>query len=310
MTLNVYDVIIIGSGPAGLTAAIYASRAGLDTLVVGGMSWGGQLMLTGLVENFPGFPEGILGPELMTRMRQQAERLGIKILPEDVTSVDFSHRPFRIHVGDKAFEAKTVIAATGASAKSLGLSSEKRLIGKGVSYCATCDAPFFRDKRVVVVGGGDTAMDEALALASYAREVTVVHRRDQLRACKMLQERIFANKKIIFIWNSVIEEIMGENKVEAVKLKNVQTGETLVLATDGVFVAIGYKPLTDVFKRQIQLDDFGYIVVHDETQTSVKGVFAAGDNQDFRYKQAITSAGSGAKAALDIVKFLHEHKAQ
>jgi len=282
----------------------------LDTLVVGGMSWGGQLMLTGLVENFPGFPDGIVGPELMNRMRQQAERLGIKILPEDVTSVDFSHRPFKIHVGDKTFEAKTLIAATGASAKSLGLSSEKRLIGKGVSYCATCDAPFFRDKKVVVVGGGDTAMDEALALASHAREVTVVHRRDQLRACKMLQERVFVNKKINFLWNSVIEEIMGENKVEAVKLKNVQTGETSVLATDGVFVAIGYKPLTDVFKGQIQLDDFGYIVVHDETQTSVEGVFAAGDNQDFRYKQAITSAGSGAKAALDIVKFLHEHKAQ
>jgi len=305
----VYDVIIIGSGPAGLTAAIYASRARLGTLVVGGMSWGGQLMLTGLVENFPGFPDGILGPELMSRMRQQAERLGIKILSEDVTSVDFSHRPFKVHVGDKAFKAKTVIAATGASAKSLGLPSEKRLIGKGVSYCATCDAPFFRDKKVVVVGGGDTAMDEALALASYAREVTVVHRRDQLRACKLLQERIFANKKISFVWNSVIEEIRGENKVEAVKLKNVRTGEISVMAADGVFVAIGYKPITDLLKGQIQLDDFGYIVVRDETKTSVDGVFAAGDNQDFKYKQAITSAGSGAKAALDVVKFLQEHEA-
>jgi len=304
---NVNDLIIIGSGPAGLTAAIYASRAKLDTLVIGGLSWGGQLMLTGLVENFPGFPDGILGPELMSKMRQQAERFGVKILSEDVAAVDFSHRPFKIHVGDRSFEAKTVIAAAGASAKPLGLPSEKILIGKGVSYCATCDAPFFRDRKVVVVGGGDAAMDEALALANYAREVTIVHRRDQLRACRLLQERVFANKKINFIWNSVIEEIMGESKVEAVKLKNVRTGGASVLTTDGVFVAIGYKPNTDIFKGQLQLDSYGYITVQDETKTSVEGVFAAGDNQDFKYKQAITSAGSGAKAALDAVRFLQEH---
>jgi len=304
---NVNDLIIIGSGPAGLTAAIYASRAKLDTLVIGGLSWGGQLMLTGLVENFPGFPDGILGPELMSKMRQQAERFGVKILSEDVAAVDFSHRPFKIHVGDRSFEAKTVIAAAGASAKPLGLPSEKILIGKGVSYCATCDAPFFRDRKVVVVGGGDAAMDEALALANYAREVTIVHRRDQLRACRLLQERVFANKKINFIWNSVIEEIMGESKVEAVKLKNVRTGGASVLTTDGVFVAIGYKPNTDIFKGQLQLDSYGYITVQDETRTSVEGVFAAGDNQDFKYKQAITSAGSGAKAALDAVRFLQEH---
>jgi len=303
----VYDLIIIGSGPAGLTAAIYASRARLQTLVIGGLSWGGQLMLTGLVENFPGFPDGVLGPELMSKMRQQAERFGVKIILEDVVAVDFSRRPFKIHVGDKSFEAKTVIAAAGASAKLLGLPSEKRLIGKGVSYCATCDAPFFRDKKVVVVGGGDAAMDEALALANYAREVTVVHRRDELRACRLLQERVFANKKINFVWSSVIEEIMGESKVEAVKLKNVRTGMTSVLTTDGVFVAIGYKPNTDIFKGQLQLDSYGYITVHDETKTSVEGVFAAGDDQDFKYKQAITSAGSGAKAALDAVRFLQEH---
>ena len=302
-----YDVIIIGSGPAGLTAAIYVSRARLETLLIGGLSWGGQLMLTGLVENYPGFPEGILGPELMGRMRKQAEKFGVKILSEDVTAVDFSHPPFKINVGDRSFEARTVIAATGASAKSLGLPSEKRLAGKGVSYCATCDAPFFRDKRVVVAGGGDTALDEALALTSYAREVKVVHRRDQLRGCKLLQERAFSNKKINLVWNSVIEEIVGQSKVESVKLKNVQTGETSIMPTDGVFVAIGYKPNTDVFKGQLQLDNYGYITVHDETKTSMEGVFAAGDNQDFRYKQAITSAGSGAKAALDAVKYLQEH---
>jgi len=304
---NVNDLIIIGSGPAGLTAAIYASRAKLDTLVIGGLSWGGQLMLTGLVENFPGFPDGVLGPELMSKMRQQAERFGVKILSEDVAAVDFSYRPFKIYVGDRSFEAKTVVAAAGASAKPLGLPSEKRLIGRGVSYCATCDAPFFRDRKVVVVGGGDAAMDEALALANYSREVTIVHRRDQLRACKLLQERVFANKKINFVWNSVIEEVMGESKVEAVKLKNVRTGGASVLTTDGVFVAIGYKPNTDIFKGQLQLDSYGYITVHDETKTSVEGVFAAGDNQDFKYKQAITSAGSGAKAALDAVRFLQEH---
>lgn len=307
MTFTVYDVIIIGSGPAGLTAAIYTSRAKFTTLVIGGLSWGGQLMLTGLVENFPGFPDGIFGPELMSRMRRQCEKLGVQILFEDVTAVDVSHRPFKINVGDKSLEARALIVATGASAKMLGLPAERRLVGKGVSYCATCDAPFFRDKKVVVVGGGDTALDEALALASYAREVIVVHRRDQLRACKLLQERAFADNKISFIWNRVVEDILGEGRVEAVKLKNTLTGEVSTMPTDGVFVAIGYKPNTDVFKGQVQLDDYGYIVVKDETKTSLEGVFAAGDNHDFRYKQAITAAGSGAKAALDVAKYLIEH---
>jgi thioredoxin reductase (NADPH) len=303
----VHDVIIIGSGPAGLTAAVYAGRARLDTLVIGGMSWGGQLMLTGMVENFPGFPEGLVGSELMSRMRQQAERFGAKIILEDVASVDFSTRPFKVSVGDKLYEAKSVIVATGASAKLLGLPAERRLAGRGVSYCATCDAAFFRDGKVVVVGGGDTALDEALALANYASEVTIIHRRDQLRGCKLLQERVLANKKISFIWNSVVEDIVGESRVEGVKLKNVQTGETSTVSTDGVFVAIGYSPNTGVFKGQMQLDDYGYVVVHNETKTSVDGVFAAGDNQDFRYRQAITSAGSGAKAALDVVKYLQEN---
>jgi len=303
----VHDVIIIGSGPAGLTAAIYACRARLDTLVIGGISWGGQLMPTGMVENFPGFPEGLVGSELMSRMRRQAEKFGASIILEDVASVDFSNRPFKVSVGDRLYEAKSVIAATGASAKMLGVPAEKKLIGRGVSYCATCDAAFFRDRKVVVVGGGDTALDEALALAGYASEVTVIHRRDQLRACKLLQEKVFANKKISFIWNSVVEDIVGESRVEGVKLKNVQSGQVLVMPVDGVFVAIGYTPNTSVFKGQMELDNYGHVVVHDETKTSVDGVFAAGDNQDLRYRQAITSAGSGAKAALDAVKYLQEN---
>jgi len=302
-----YDVIIIGSGPAGLTAAIYTGRARLETLVIAGATWGGQLMLTSDVENFPGFPDVILGPDLMGKMRTQAERFGAKIIFKDLTSADFSSRPFKISVGDKSFEAKAVIIVTGASAKWLGLLSEARLRGKGVSACATCDAPFFRDKKTVVVGGGDTAMDEALALAKYAREVTVVHRRDQLRASKILQERVFANKKINFVWNSVVEDILGKDRVEGVKLKNVQTGEVATLPTDAVFVAIGHKPNTDVFRGQIALDEKGYIIVRDQTKTSVEGVFAAGDVQDPRYKQAVTSAGSGCKAALDAEKYLQEH---
>jgi len=304
---RVHDVIIIGSGPAGLTAAIYASRAGLDSLVIGGMAWGGQLMLTGMVENFPGFPDGIAGPELMARMRRQIERLGVKMDFRDVTSVDFSSRPFKVNINEQTYESKAVVLATGASAKQLGVRSEVKMVGKGVSYCATCDAPFFRERKVVVVGGGDTALDEALILANYASEITVVHRRDQARACKLLQERVFSNKKIKFAWNNVVEDILGENRVEGVKIRNVKTGENSILPTDGVFVAIGYKPNTDLFKGQIQLDDYGYIVVRDETKTSVEGVFAAGDDQDFRYRQAITSAGSGARAALDVVKYLQEN---
>jgi len=300
-------VIIIGSGPAGLTAAIYTGRARLETLVIGGATWGGQLMLTSEVENFPGFPYGILGPELMGKMRTQAEKFGAKILFEDVTSVDFSSRPFKVYAGDKRFEAKAMIIATGASAKWLGLPSEARLRGRGVSACATCDAPFFRDKKAVVVGGGDTAMDEALALAKYAREVTIVHRRDQLRASKILQEKVFANKKINFVWNKVVEDILGKDRVEGIKLKNVQTSEVETLSTDAVFVAVGHKPNTDVFRGQIDLDEKGYIIVHDETKTSVEGVFAAGDCQDHKYKQAITSAGAGCKAALDAEKYLLNH---
>jgi thioredoxin reductase (NADPH) len=304
---ELYDVIIIGSGPAGLTAAIYANRAQLETLVIGGITWGGQLMLTGDVENFPGFPNGVPGPDLMAKMRTQAERLGVKILFEDATAVDFSSRPFKVKVGDQIHESKAVILATGASTKWLGLAAETRLRGRGVSACATCDAPFFKDKKTVVVGGGDTALDEALSLAKSAREVTVVHRRDQLRACKFLQERVFANKKINFVWNTVIEDILGKDRVEGVKLRNVRTGEQSTMATDGVFVAIGHKPNTNILKGQINLDENGYIIAHEETKTSVEGVFVAGDNQDMRYKQAITAAGAGCKAALDADRYLMQN---
>jgi len=264
-------------------------------------------MLTGDVENFPGFPNGILGPELMAKMRMQAERFSAKIMFEDVTAVDFSSRPFKINVSDRVFEAKAVIIATGASVKWLGMPSEARLRGRGVSACATCDALFFRDKKTVVVGGGDTAMDEALALSKYAREVTVVHRRDQLRASKILQDQVLANKKINFVWNSVVVDILGKDRVEGVRLKNVQIGEESTLATDAVFVAIGHKPNTDIFKGQIDLDEKGYIIAHDETKTSVEGVFVSGDTQDKRYKQAVTAAGAGCKAALDAEQYLQEY---
>lgn len=302
----IYDVIIIGSGPAGLTAAIYTSRARLETLVIGGTAWGGQLMLTSEVENFPGFPEGILGTELMSQMRRQAERFGPKILFEEVTSVEFSSRPFKVRVGEESFEGKAVIIATGASPKRLGLAAETRLEGRGVSYCATCDAPFFREKKTVVVGGGDTAVDEALALAKHAREVKVVHRRDKLRASKILQERIFANKKIGFVWNSIVEDILGEDRVVGANLRNLQSGEVTTLSTDAVFIAIGHKPNTDVFIGQVDMDDKGYIIAYERTKTSIEGVFVAGDCQDYRYKQAITASGEGCKAALDAEKYLQE----
>ena len=302
-----YEVIIIGSGPAGLTAAIYTSRAKLQTLVIGGTTWGGQLMSTLEIENFPGFPDGIPGSDLMSKMRKQAERFGAELLFEDVTSVDFSSRPFKINTNDKSFEAKAVIIATGALNKWLGLDGERRLMGRGVSMCATCDAAFFQNKTVVIVGGGDTALEEAVTLSKYAKEVIIVHRRDRLRACKILQERVFNNRKINIMWNRLIEDILGENRVKSVKLKNTQTGEVTTFPCDGVFIAIGYKPKTNVFKGNIDLDENGYVIVHDETKTSVEGVFAAGDNQDRRYKQAITSAGSGCKAALDAERYLQDH---
>jgi len=300
----VYDVVILGSGPAGLTASIYTSRAGLKTLVVAGMLWGGQLMLTQEVENFPGFENGILGPKLMEEMRKQAERCGAELIFEHATSADFKSKPFKVTAGNTVYEAKTVIIATGASAKWLGLESEARLRGRGVSVCATCDAPFFRNKKVVVVGGSDTAMEEAFVLSKVASEVKVIHRRDKLRACKFLQEKAFANPKITFVWNSTVQEILGKDRVEGVKLRNVVSGEESVLECNAVFIAIGHTPNTDIFKDQIELDQTGYIAAREETRTNIDGVFVAGDVADHRYRQAIAAAGSGCKAALDAEKYL------
>ena len=302
--IKVYDVIVVGSGPAGLTASIYTSRAGLKTLVVAGATWGGQLMLTREVENFPGFENGILGPDLMIAMRKQAERCGAELIFEHATAVDFKSKPFKVTVGNKFYKARTVIIATGASAKWLGLESETRLRGRGVSVCATCDAPFFRNKKAVVVGGGDTAMEEALFLSKVVSEVKVIHRRDKLRACKCLQDSVFADSKISFVWNSIVTEVLGENKVEGVKLKNVVSGEYSTLSCDAVFLAIGYIPNTNIFKDQITMDKTGYIIVQQETQTNIEGVFVAGDVADQRYRQAIAAAGSGCKAALDAEKYL------
>jgi thioredoxin reductase (NADPH) len=301
-TKETYDLIVIGSGPAGLTAAIYASRTNLRTLVIAGAMWGGQLMLTTEIENFPGFKDGILGSDLMSNMWKQAERFGAEMIFEDATSVNFSSKPFTVNVGSKVYSGKSIIIATGASPKWLGLESEERLSGRGVSVCATCDAAFFKDKKVMVVGGGNSAIEEALTLSKFANKVKVIHRRGKLRASKILQERAFNNPKIEFIWNSTVQEILGEDKVEGVRLKKVNSNEEFELSCDGVFVAIGHKPNTGIFKDQIELDEKGYVITKGNTKTSVKGVFAAGDVVDYRYRQAITAAGAGCRAALDVEK--------
>jgi thioredoxin reductase (NADPH) len=304
-----YDIIIIGSGPAGLTAAIYAGRALVKTLVVAGRLSGGQLMLTSGVENFPGFSEGIQGPSLMQAMRKQAERFCTEnVIDEDAESVDFSHKPFKVTVGNTVHTAKAVIVTTGSSAKWLDLPSEQKLLGRGVSSCATCDGYFFRGKRVVVVGGGDTAIEEALFLTKYATEVVVVHRRSELRASKIMQKRAMSSDKIRFIWNSVIDEVLGEGKVEGVKVTNVRTGEKSILVCDGVFVAIGYTPNTSIFEGKLELDEKGYIIAKEGSRTSVDGVFVAGDVHDYKYRQAVTAAGEGCKAAMDALAYLDEQK--
>ena len=300
----VRKIVIIGSGPAGLTAALYTARANLNPLVISGFQWGGQLMLTSGVENYPGFPDGILGPDLMTLMRKQAERFGAEFIDDNVNGVDFSSKPFKIITGNEVLEAHSVILATGASAKWLGIESEQRLIGRGCSSCATCDGAFFRNKEVIVVGGGDSAMEEALFLTKFASKVTVIHRRDKLRASKVMQERAFRNKKISFIWDSEVVEILGDEKVQGVRIKNLKSNEVSEMKADGFFMAIGHKPNTEFLKGQIDLDEKGYIVRKNWTQTRVEGVFAAGDVQDFRYRQAVTAAGHGCEAAIDVERYL------
>lgn len=300
---NLYDVIIIGSGPAGLTAAIYTTRAALKTLVIAGEKWGGQLMLTSLVENFPGFPEGIQGPELMMRMRKQAENHGAEIIDVNFTEGDFTKRPFILKAGGKEYKAKAVIIASGADARWLGVAGEKELIGKGVSSCATCDAMFFRGKNVFVVGGGDSAMEEALVLAKVASSVTVIHRRDSLRASEIMQKRAKENPKIKFFYNSVITEIKGKEKVESAVIQDTKTGEKREVPVDGIFVAIGHIPNTKMYQG-IDLDNDEYIKVYNHFHTNVPGVFTAGDVHDRSYRQAITAAGFGAAAALEAERWL------
>lgn len=301
---SVKKLVIIGSGPAGLTAAIYGARADLDPTVYMGTAYGGQLMVTSEVENFPGFPDAVLGPELMERMKTQAERLGVRLVQEDVIKVDFRVYPFEIQTASERVEALSVIVATGANPRRLNLESERLLQGKGVSNCAVCDGFFFRGKNVAVVGGGDTAMEEATFLTKFAGSVRVIHRRNELRASSALKKEAFSNSKISFVWDSLVTEVLGNGKVRAVKLRNLKTGQESELPIDGLFVAIGYVPNTDIFKNQLELDRNGYIVVKNETETSVPGVFAAGDAHDFRYRQAITAAADGCKALLDADKFL------
>ncbi len=307
MDEKLFDVIIIGSGPSGLTAAIYTTRANLKTLIVAGGRWGGQLMLTTLVENFPGFPEGIQGPDLMLAMRKQAEKFGTQIVEEDFVEGDFSKSPLVVKTGSNSYEGKTVIIATGADTKWLDAPGEKEKIGRGVSSCAPCDAPFFRNLDVIVVGGGDSAMEEATVLTKFAKAVNVVYRGETLRASQIMQERAKKNPKIKFIFNSEVTEILGEEKVAGVKIKNNKTNEESQMLVQGVFVAIGHIPNTTVFKG-IDLDEHGFIKVYDHTKTNLDRVYVAGDVHDNTYKQAVTAAGFGTMAALDVEKFLREQE--
>jgi len=299
-----YDVIIIGSGPAGYTAAIYAARSNLSVLMFQGYQTGGQLMSTSDVENYPGFEEGILGPEMMEKFEIQARRFGTEVIPEDVTAIDFSKRPFRLTTDSGEYLARTIIIATGATAKWLGLPSEQRLQGRGVSACATCDGFFFKGKDVAVIGGGDTALEEATFLTRYANSITVIHRRDSLRASKIMQERAFNNPKISFIWDTKVTEVLGDNAITGLRLHNLKTGEESIFPTEGLFLAIGHQPNTELFKGVINMDRAGYIVPVKHTMTNIPGVFAAGDVTDHRYRQAVTAAGDGCRAAIDLERWL------
>jgi thioredoxin reductase (NADPH) len=301
-----YEVIIIGSGPAGYTAGVYTSRAKLNTLLISGSLPGGQLMTTSEVENYPGFPNGIFGPELMMNMRQQAERFGTKLLDDEVVEVDFKKRPFGIRTHGQEFRSESVVICTGASPRKLGLRAEQEFAGKGISYCATCDGPFFKGEDIAVVGGGDTAIEEATFLTKFGKSVKIIHRKDFLRASKILQEKAFENPKIDFVWDNVVSDISGNKKINSILVRNLKTGEERKIPVGGLFVAIGHEPNTSIFKGQLELDDRGYIVLTKNTRTSVEGVFAAGDVHDYRYRQAITAGGFGCMAALDVEKWLVE----
>lgn len=313
MSEEVRNLVIIGSGPAGLTAAVYAARADLNPLLIEGAPSsgsdqpGGQLMLTTDVENYPGFPEGIMGPDLMEKMREQAIRFGTEIITDNVTEVDLSASPFTVMVRDQVFKSHAIIVSTGASAKMLGLESESRLLGHGVSACATCDGFFFRDQEIAVIGGGDSALEEALFLTKFASKVTIVHRRKELRASKIMQDRAFKHPKIDFIWDSEVTDVLGDKTLEAIEIEDVNTGERRRLDVTGLFVAIGHRPNTSLFTGQLPMDPNGYLLTHDGTSaTEIPGVFASGDVQDSRYRQAITAAGSGCMAAIDAERWLAE----
>jgi thioredoxin reductase (NADPH) len=304
MASDPIDVIVIGGGPAGLTSAIYTARANLKTLVMTGQLMGGQIAFTFQVDNYPGFPETITGPELSGRMSKQAERFGAEFLEEEATAVDFSSTPLKVYAGDTEHEAKAVIVATGSLNKKLGLESEERLMGRGVFVCATCDALLYEGKKVVVVGGGDSAVQEALDLAKFAREVVVIHRRDKLTACRCLKQRASENEKIRFLWSTVVEDILGASRVEGVRLKNRKTGEEWTMECDGVLLAIGWIPNTSLFRGQLDMDENGYIVSPSGVETSVRGVFVAGDLNDKKYRQLVTACGSGCMAALEAERYI------
>lgn len=302
-----FDIVIIGAGPSGYTAGIYCSRAGYDTLILSGIVPGGQLVNTTEVENYPGFEKGIMGPDLMIEMRKQTQRMGTTIIDDEVVDVDFRHKPFKVLTASEEYEGRAVIIATGANPRKLGLPGEQTFAGKGVSYCATCDGPFFRNQELVVVGGGDSAIEEATFLTKFATTVHLVHRRESLRASKIMQDRATKNNKIKFYWNSVVTDIKGDQKMRQAVIKNIENGKETILDVAGLFVAIGHEPNTILFKKQIELDGEGYIVLKNKTHTNIEGVFAAGDVHDRSYRQAITAAGFGCMAAIDVDKYLTEN---